>query len=446
MHCEDYLKWTNQEFDASKIFAKPEALRGIRILELCTLILGPATADYLGEFGAEVIKVELPGAGDTMRSVTPYGTFWKNASLGQMPQNHNKHHIALDVRTSRGAEIFRRLAQRSDIVVENVRAGTMDRWGIGYKQLAELNPRIIYIALNGFGQWGAYSEGRASYDAVAQTVSGLLAITGFPGRLPLKTGVFIGDYLGALMGAVSVLSALHYRDRTGQGQFIEYSQGEGLMRVLDWSWIYYHLERYNRPRTGNRDLAVCPSGVFMCKDGPVALAAAADSEFRGLCEAMGQPELASDPRFADLLVRLKEENATALLQMIQDWASQKTVAEIDRLGARHGFASSPILNARDQYHSPHFRARAAVFEYDDPIYGKMVEVGSPAKLSKTPARLKWANKPVGMDNEYILRRLLGMRTDEIQRLTEKKTIGKWVDVPPGRKPPEDWDGKSGTIL
>jgi crotonobetainyl-CoA:carnitine CoA-transferase CaiB-like acyl-CoA transferase len=446
MHCEDYLKWTNQEFDASRIFAKPEALRGVRILELCTLILGPAAADYLGEFGAEIIKVELPGAGDTMRSVTPYGTFWKNASLGQMPQNHNKYHLALDVRTSEGAEIFRRLARSCDIVVENVRAGTMDRWGIGYKQLSEINPRVIYIALNGFGQWGEYSVGRASYDAVAQTVSGLLATTGFPGRLPLKTGVFIGDYLGALMGCLSVLSALHYRQRTGQGQFIEYSQGEGLMRVLDWSWMYYYLEKVNRPRTGNRDLAICPSGVFMCKDGPVALAAGKDEEFKGLCEAMGKPELVSNPRFADVLTRLKDENAVALLEIIEEWAKGKAVAEVDRLGSQHGFASTPILNAKDQYESPHFRSRAAVFEYEDPILGKTVEVCSPAKLSRTPARLKWANKPVGMDNEFVLRKFLGLRTDQINALYEKKTIGRWVDKPPGRKPPDDWDGKSGVIM
>lgn len=446
MNCEDYLAWTNKEFDVSKIFSKPEALKGIRILELCTLILGPAVPDYLGEFGAEVIKVELPGAGDTMRSVTPYGTFWKNASIGQMPQNHNKYHLALDVRTSQGAEIFRRLAQRSDVVVENLRAGTMDRWGIGYKQLSEVNPRVIYIALNGFGQWGNYSVGRASYDAVAQTVSGLLATTGFSGRLPLKTGVFIGDYFGALFGALSVLAAIHYRDRTGQGQFIEFSQGEGLMRVLDWSWIYYYLEKYNRPRTGNRDLAICPSDVFMCKDGPVALAAGRDEEFRGLCKAMGKPELAEAPRFADLLSRLKDENATALLEIIRDWTKSMTVAEIDRLGSEYGFASTAILNAKDQYESPHFRARAAAFEYDDPIYGKMVEVGSPAKMNKTPGRLKWANKPVGLDNEFVLRKFLGLRTFQIQALAEKKIIGKWVENPPGRKPPSDWDGKSGVVM
>ncbi len=446
MSREDYLAWTNQEFDASKIFSKPEALKGIRVLELCTLILGPATPDYLGEYGAEVIKVELPGAGDTMRSVTPYGKFWKNQSLGQMPQNHNKFHLALDVRTSAGAEIFRRLAQRCDVVVENLRAGTMDRWGIGYQQLKEVNPGIIYIALNGFGQWGAYSVGRASYDAVAQTVSGLLATTGFPGRLPLKTGVFIGDYFGAMLGSISVLAALYYRNRTGKGQFIEFSQGEGLMRLLDWSWIYYYLEKYNRPMTGNRDLAVCPSDVFMCKDGPVALAAASDEEFKGLCQAMGKPELASDPRFADLLIRLKDENAVALLDIIKDWAKNKTINEVDKLGAEYGFASSPILNAKDQYESAHFRARATVFEYEDPIYGKTVEVSSPAKLSKTPGRLKWTNKPVGLDNEFVLRKYLGLRTYQIQALAEKNIIGKWVENPPGRKPPDDWDGKSGIVM
>lgn len=446
MSREDYLNWTNKAFDASKIFSKPEALHGIRVLELATLILGPAVPDNLGLLGAEVIKVELPGAGDTMRSVTPYGTFWKNASIGQFAQNHSKYHLALDVRVSQGAEIFRRLAKKCDVVVENLRAGTMDRWGIGYAQLRELNPGIIYIALNGFGQWGEYSVGRASYDAVAQTVSGLLATTGFPGRLPLKTGVFVGDYFGALQGTIGVLAALHHRDRTGQGQFIEFSQGEGLMRVLDWSWLYYYLEKYNRPQTGNRDLAICPSDVFPCQDAPVAVAAASNQEFQGLCTAMGKPELAQDARFSTISARLKDENAVALLAIIRDWAKTKTVAEVDALGSKHGFAASPILDAKDLYESPHMRARATVFEYEDPIYGKMVETCCPAKLCKTPGRIKWANKPVGLDNDFVLRKLLGLRTYQLKALAEKKVIGKWVENPPGRKPPADWDGKAGVIM
>jgi crotonobetainyl-CoA:carnitine CoA-transferase CaiB-like acyl-CoA transferase len=446
MSREEYLDWTNRAFDAGKIFAKPEALRGIRVLELATLILGPVVPDNLGLLGAEVIKVELPGAGDTMRSVTPYGTFWKNASIGQFPQNHSKYHIALDVRVSQGAEIFRRLAKNADVVVENLRAGTMDRWGIGYTQLRELNPGIIYIALNGFGQWGEYSVGRASYDAVAQTVSGLLATTGFPGRLPLKTGVFVGDYFGALLGTVGVLAALHHRNRTGKGQFIEFSQGEGLMRVLDWSWLYYYLEKYNRPQTGNRDLAICPSDVFLCQDGPVAVVAATDQEFQGLCSAMGKSELADDPRFSTISARLKDEHAVALLAIIREWAKDKTVTEVNELAVKHQFAASPILDAKDLYESEHMRARATVFEYDDPIYGQMVETCCPAKLSKTPGRIKWANKPVGLDNEFVLRKFLGLRTYQIKALAEQKVIGKWVENPPGRKPPEDWDGKAGVIM
>lgn len=145
------------------------------------------------------------------------------------------------------------------------------------------------------------------------------ATTGFPGRLPLKTGVFIGDYLGALMGCLSVLSALHYRQRTGQGQFIEYSQGEGLMQVLDWSWMYYYLEKFNRPRTGNRDRAICPSGVFMCKDGPVALAAGKDMEFKGLCEAMGKPEADNEYIFLRYLEIGREK--------LREWEKENLVWE-----------------------------------------------------------------------------------------------------------------------
>jgi len=156
--------------------------------------------------------------------------------------------------------------------------------------------------------------------------------------------------------------------------------------------------------------------------------------------------VAEDPRFADLLIRLKDENSVALLDIIKDWAKDKTVAEVDRLGSEYGFASSPILSAKDQYESAHFRARATVFEFEDPMYGKMVEVSSPAKLSKTPGRLKWTNKPVGLDNEFVLRKFLGLRTYQIEALAEKKIIGKWVENPPGRKPPDDWDGKAGIVM
>ena len=246
-----YFEWTAELFERSRIFDKPEALKGIRVLELTTLILGPSTADFLGEFGAEVIKVELPPGGDTMRYVTPRGTFWKNASLGFFPENHSKYHVAIDLHKEGGKVLFQRLAARADVMIENLRAGTLDRWGIGYRDLSAINPRLIYVANSGFGQWGPFSHGRASYDAVAQTVSGMIGITGFPDRSPITCGIFIGDWFGALMAATAALMALHHRRRTGEGQFIDYAQSEGLIRSLDWTWIYAGLTGRDRERIGN---------------------------------------------------------------------------------------------------------------------------------------------------------------------------------------------------
>src|SRR5262249_19635761 len=253
---EEYFRWTAELFDRAKVFDKPDALAGIRVLELTTLILGPSTADFLGEFGAEVIKVELPPAGDTMRYVTPRGTFWQNASLGFFPENHSKYHVGIDLHKEEGKGLFKQLAARADVFVENFRAGTLDRWGIGYRDLSALNPRLVYVANSGFGQWGPFALGRASYDAVAQTVSGMIGITGFPGRPPITCGIFLGDWFGAMLAATAALVALHHRRRTGQGQLIDYAQSEGLIRSLDWTWLLHGLTGESRGPAGNRDRAL----------------------------------------------------------------------------------------------------------------------------------------------------------------------------------------------
>ena len=435
---DDYFAWSEETFRLDQNFCKPEALQGIRVLELATVILGPATPAYLAEFGAEVIKVELPGVGDTMRSLTPRARFWKNAALGWLSEARNKYHVAIDVRKSEGQALFRALAAESDVLVENFRAGTLDeKWGIGYRQLSAINPRLIYVANTGFGQWGPFSRGRASYDAIAQSVSGMAAITGFSERGPLKSGIWIGDYFGALMSAVAVLAALHYRDRTGKGQFIDFSQSENLIRALDWTWVYYGLTGQNRGRCGNRDVAISPSSFFMCRDGMVAVAAPPDDAFQGLSRAMGRPELVEDPRFSTQLERLKEDNAAVLLKLIAEWAKDKTRAEVDELGNRFGFAAAPVVNAKDQYHDPHLHARGSVWKLDDPIYGEVVEYGPAPKLSETPGRVKWAGKPVGLDNRFILTRILGLSLEEIHSLEAGGILGTWNDMI-GRKPPDGW--------
>jgi crotonobetainyl-CoA:carnitine CoA-transferase CaiB-like acyl-CoA transferase len=442
---DDYFKWAETLLDPAKTYEKPEALADIKIVELCTLILGPSLPSYLSELGATVFKVELPGAGDTMRSLTPFAKFFRGCAMGWLKEARNKYHLALDVRVEEGKEVFRELVKRSDVVVENLRAGTMDKWQIGYRQLREINPRLIYIALNGFGQWGPYLE-RPSYDAIAQSESGMAWITGFPDKLPLKSGIWLADYFGGLMGAAGVLGALAYRDRTGKGQYIEFSQAENLMRVMDWTWLYQHFTGKGRERYGNRDVSICPSDIFPAKDEMVAIAAATDKQFEGLCTAMGKSELAKEPKYATHLARLQEENAVALLDTIRSWASGKTYAEIDQLACKHGFAADKVCNGKDHFHDEHLIKRNFTYTVHDPIYGEVVEEGIVPKMSETPGRIKWVGKAVGFDNEYVLKRFLGMRTDKIKGLKERNIIGKWVDTPPGRRPPEFWDGQRGLIL
>ncbi len=443
---DDYFEWAEALLDPSKTFEKPEALQDIKIVELCTLILGPSTPAYLSEFGATVFKVELPGAGDTMRSLTPFAKFFKGAALGWLKEARNKYHLAIDVRLDEGKEVFKELVSRADVVVENLRGGTMDRWGIGYRQLKEINPRLIYIALNGFGQWGPYLE-RPSYDAIAQSESGMAWISGFPERLPMKSGIWLADYFGGLMGATGILAALNYRDKTGKGQYIEFSQAENLIRVMDWTWLWYHFKKQGRERYGNRDVAICPSDMFFTKDDVlVAIGAATEEQFKGLCQAMGKPELAENPKFASHLERLKDENAVELLGIIKDWVAQNTFEDIDKLAGQYGFGAEKVANGKDHYYDEHLKKRNFTYTVKDPLYGDIVEEGIAIKMSETPGRIKWAGKPVGFDNEFVFKKFLGMKTKKIKELEEKKVIGKWVDNPPGRKPPEDWDGKRGLIM
>lgn len=437
----DYFRWTAELFDLARVHFKPEALRGIRVLDLSVIIFGPATADFLGELGAEVIKVEMPGAGDVTRILGSIEHFWQNVSVAFFPQNHNKYHIAVDMHHPDGQELIRRLAAKSDIVIENFKAGTLEeKWGLGYRQLREVNPRLIYVANTGFGQWGPFSAGRASYDGLAQAVSGLTSITGFPSTPPTKIGNYLGDWFGGSMAALGALAALHYRDRTGRGQFVEMAQCEGLLRALDWTWVYTGLTGQSRPRTGNTDPSFSPSGIFRCLDGYVAVVAATDREFAGLCQAIGQQELSADPRFRTAEDRRKPESVRLLQEIIAKWCHGRKREEVDRLGTEYGFASAPVMTAKDHYEDVHFRARGAVWEMEDPVYGRVVDYGPAPKLSATPARHKWLGKPVGFHNEYILSTVLGMGPEEIKALESKGVIGRWADRM-GPKPPDGWSGE-----
>jgi crotonobetainyl-CoA:carnitine CoA-transferase CaiB-like acyl-CoA transferase len=430
-----------------KKHSKPLPLRGIRVLEVCTLLLGPSGPGALARMGAEVIKCEMPPLGDTLRSLVPFGYWFREQSTSFIRPNPNKYWLGLDLHKAEGQELFRELAAKVDIIEENQRPGVMEGWNVGYRQIKEINPSIIYISKTGFGQWGQYArENRPSNDGAAQAMSGYAWMSRFPGQRPLKSRLYICDSYGALMGEVAVLAALHYRKRTGKGQFIELSQSESIMRAMSWIWPYLHITGRPAMPAGNGDVSICPAGTFRCADDTfLALAAPSPEEFRGLCIAMDRPELAEDPRFKDHLTRLQEENAAGILGIIADWVRTKTPAEVEALAEKHGFAASHLYNIKDVVEDKHFRERGFVTEVDDPVVGPFLDYEFPAMMSRTPPRVSWSIRPVGFDNEYVMTQYLGKGEDEIKKLYECGALGKWTDVL-GRRPPSDWDGKAGLIM
>ncbi len=425
-------------------FSRPAPLTGLRVLEVCTLLLGPSGPGILARLGADVVKCEIPPMGDTLRNMVPFGFFFREQSTSMIRPNPNKYWVGLDLHKPEAQQVFRELAAHADIIEENQRPGVMERWNVGYRQIKEINPRIIYISKTGFGQWGEYAmQNRPSNDGAAQALSGYAWMSSFPGHKPLKSRLYICDSYGALMGEVAVLAALHHRDKTGEGQFIELSQSESIMRVMSWVWPYQQITGKPAMPSGNQDPLICPSGTFRAADDRfVALAAPSPAEFKGLCAAMGRPELADDPRFRDHLTRLHEENATGLIEIIATWARTRTPEEIEALAEEHGFAATRLYSIKDVVEDKHYRERGFMTEVDDPLLGQFLDYEFPVMMSRTPPKVKWSVRPVGFDNEYVMTCWLGKREDELERLYQCGALGKWADVI-ARRPPSNWDGKAG---
>ena len=398
---------------------------------MCTLILGPSGPCFAAAMGAEVIKCEFPPMGDTCRDMTPFGYYFREYGPVFTHNNINKYWIGLDLHKTEAQKVFLELAAKSDVIEDNLRPGVMESWNVGYRQVNEINPRIIYISKNGFGQWGQYArENRPSNDGASQGFSGYARMSSFPNQPPLKSRIYPCDDYGGLMGEMAVLAALHYRDKTGEGQYIELSQSENIMRVMSLVWPYQQITGKAAMPAGNRDVSMCPADTFRCADDAfVAIAAPASEEFRGLCTAMGKPELADDPRFKDHLVRLREENATEILKLIADWARTKTPEEVEKLAEKHGFAASSVYTVKDVVEDRHFRERGFITEVNDPLLHQYLDYEFPVMMSRTPPRLRWSVRAVGFDNEYIMTHVLGKTEDEIKKLYEHGALGKWADVP-----------------
>ncbi|MEM3485669.1 MAG: CoA transferase [Candidatus Methanomethyliaceae archaeon] len=438
MSTNDYFSFTQHLFDPSKINEKPEALKGIRVLDLSHMIYGPTAARVLATFGAEVIKIELPFYGDYWRTSTYWGKYWKHSNPLWHFINYNKYFITIDVKKSKGKELFFKLAEISDVIVENFAAGTVEAWGIGYTQVSKVNPRIIYANCSTFGQFGPYRF-RPGWDLLAQGASGVLSLTGYPEtERRFKIPDYYGDFQPGHFVAMCILAALNYRERTGKGQCLDMAQAEILMREL-FNFTYISVTGDDIGVTGNYDPTMAPSGIFKTVDKKfVAIAIATDGQFESLCRAMEQPDLASDERFKTAKSRLKLESAKELNTIVSKWVGIKRASEVVQAAKKFGFPACEVEDDVQIANDPWRRERGSVIKFNDPMYGELVLAGAPAMLSGTPGRIKWLIRPLGYHNRYIFKKLLKLTENDIKELEKEEVIGYW-DYRVGLRPPVYYD-------
>jgi crotonobetainyl-CoA:carnitine CoA-transferase CaiB-like acyl-CoA transferase len=444
---DGFEEWCREEFNPAEVFSKPEVLKGYRVLSCTQYILGPSCASYLGELGAEVIKIEQPRAGEPMRHTTPWNepslyplSRWlpeRGTGLGFFGANFNEYFVGLDFHRPEARDLMLKLAAKADVVVENYRPGTFDRWGVGYRQLREVNPRLIYAWLGGFGGWGP-GRVRASYDILGQAQGGAFGITGVQeelGGYPSKHTIWLADYWGGMMQAVNILAALYWRDTmSGEGTFLEYSQVDGVTRQLEWSLPVYGRYGVVRQRWGNWDTELAVHGIIRCgrssypdsdnpqeqEEGYLLVTAYEDGDFARLCRAIGREDLAT--KYPDLDARVLPDAQREIYEALEAWAADKTKEDAARILDDNDILNQPVWNAKEVAEQPHWRERGSIQWLDDPTFGDVLAQGPAYKLSETPPRLKTAFKPVGADNEHIYTKLAGLSKSEIERLQEEEVI------------------------
>ncbi|UNC16528.1 CoA transferase (plasmid) [Acidiphilium multivorum] len=388
-----------------KGMAMPEgALSDLRVLEMGQLLAGPFCGQLLADFGAEVIKLEQPGEGDPMRQwgrEKPHGK-----SLWWPVVARNKKSVTLNLRTPEGQEIVRDLVRRSDILIENFRPGTMERWNLGYDQLAAINPRLVMVRVTGFGQTGPYAS-RAGYGAIGEAMGGLRYVVGDPSTQPSRMGISIGDELAAIHACMGALMAIHARERTGRGQVVDSAIYEAVLNMMESLVTEYDAAGYVRERTGPILPNVSPSNVFNTADGKLILIAAnQDTVFRRLAEAMGRPELATGARYATHSAR--GANQAELDGLIGEWTRTMPLDDLEALLNDKGVPCGLIYKAEDMLRDPHFKAREAIVEVPHPEFGALKMQNVAPRLSATPGAVRHVGPELGQHNGEILGELLGI--------------------------------------
>jgi formyl-CoA transferase len=399
----------------------PGPLAGVRVVELGMLLAGPFTGRLLGDMGAEIIKVEPPGQPDPLRE---WGKArYQGRSLWWPVQSRNKKCITLNLRAERGQRLLLDLVKHADVLTENFRPGTLERWNLAPEQLWEANPRLVVARISGYGQTGPYAP-RAGFASVSEAMGGIRYVNGFPGEPPPRMHISLGDSLAGMYAAQGILAALYKRDALGfgRGQVIDVSLLEASFSLLESTVPEYDRLGIVRGPGGTGLKGVAPSNIFKSADDKwVVIAANADNVFRRLCEAMGQSELADDPRFSTHLAR--GDNQEEIERIVADWAGARDASEIDRVLNEAGVICGPIYTIADIFEDEHYKARDMLLEHEDPEFGTYVGPGLVPKFSETPSALRWsAPWQEGSHNADIYGSLLGLSHEELASLREQDVI------------------------
>jgi crotonobetainyl-CoA:carnitine CoA-transferase CaiB-like acyl-CoA transferase len=419
--------WIRALENPDHVSEKPEALDDLLVLDLSHGHYGALlAATFLAELGAEVIKVEPPG-GDPARRWGPSDADANGDGLAFVAEARNRYFVTLDVAAGEGQTLLRGLAARADVLIEGFAPGYLDGLGLGYRQLSELNPRLIYVACSAYGQFGPQALGQpAEYDLTDQALSGILHITGDPEGPPMRVGSWISAYAQAAWACLALLGALHWRERGGRGQMIDVSGAEAIMRYLEYTVLFYHVSGQARPRTGLYELVVFPYTFVRVKDGFAYVAAYTDQNFQALCRIMGRPELARDPRFDSTLKRATIENQVELLKEIERWSQHHTADEIlDEVLADPGpgvVVFGPVNSPSRTLKEANWRERGCFRVVDDPIYGELLLQMPVWRLTRTPPRLKWPCRPIGYHNGHVWQKYFGLGPGRLADLKEQGVI------------------------
>lgn len=393
-------------------------LAGLRVIEMGTLIAGPFCGQILGDFGAEVIKIEDPRKGDPMRQ------WGRSLPQGLSPWwpviGRNKKSVGLDLRQAEGQQIARTLISKADVVIENFRPGAMEKWGLGYDTLSADHPGLVMARISGYGQTGPLST-RAGYGLIGEAMGGLRHITGEPDRPPARAGISIGDSLAAMHAVMGIMMALHARDRTGKGQVIDAALYESVLGVMENLVTEYDLTGYVRERSGSILPGIAPSNAYPCASGDMAVIGGnGDTVFARLCAAMGRPDLATDTRFATHAAR--GERQGELDEIISAWTSTLPLEDLLARLEEHGVPAGRIYRAPDMLDDPHFAAREAIVSVPHPVFGQVRMQNTFPKLSATPGAVRWPGPELGAHTDEVLRTLAGLSDEAMSGLRARGVV------------------------